>query len=130
MDTINVYVPNLKHRKDRRLNIEQQFKDKSEFILHVVTPLHAEPASKSLWLTFIECVTEAYNNDFDYFIFAEDDHCFTEAYNFQNLSEAISHAIKCDADILSGGVSWVDLPVQIPNKGLFSFNSLHGMRTT
>lgn len=130
MDTINVYVPNLKHRKDRRLNIEQQFKDKSEFILHVVTPLHAETASNSLWRTFIECLAEAYKNDFDYFIFAEDDLCFTEAYNFQNLSEAITQAINCDADLLSGGVSWVDLLVQMPNKGLFCFNCFTGMQFT
>ena len=44
--------------------------------------------------------------------------------------EAISQAINCDADLLSGGVSWVDLPVQIPNKGLFSFNSFTGMQFT
>ena len=130
MKPIHVYVPNLALREDRRRSIKLQFLDKPEFCLHIVTPQKAEKASKSLWLTFIECLTEAYNNDFDYFIFAEDDHCFTEAYNFQNLSEAISQAINCDADLLSGGVSWVDLPVQMPNKGLFSFNSFTGMQFT
>lgn len=130
MEPIHVYVPNLAHRNDRRRSIELQFLDKHEFSLHVVTPQKAETASKSLWLTFIECLTEACTQKYDYFIFAEDDHCFTEAYNFQNLSEAISHAINYDADLLSGGVSWVELPIQMPHKNLFCLNSFTGMQFT
>lgn len=130
MEPIHVYVPNLALREDRRRSIKLQFLDKHEFSLHVVTPQKAETASKSLWLTFIECLTEAYTHKYDYFIFAEDDHCFTEAYNFQYLSGAISHAINHDADLLSGGVSWVELPVQMPNRDLFCFNSFTGMQFT
>ena len=38
-DYIHVYVPNLPHRKDRRVHIEQQYAERAEFNLHIVTPL-------------------------------------------------------------------------------------------
>ena len=47
---LNVYVPNLPHRKDRRLHIEQQYAERTEFNLHIVAPLDGTTAANSLWL--------------------------------------------------------------------------------
>ena len=90
---INVYVPNLPHRKDRRVHIEQQYAERAEFNLHIVTPLDGTTAANSLWLTFIECVKTAHQQGYEYFIFGEDDHTFTSHYDYSCLTEAISQAL-------------------------------------
>ena len=47
---IHVYVPNLPRRKNRRVHIEQQYAERTEFNLHIVTPLDGTTAANSLWL--------------------------------------------------------------------------------
>ena len=127
---INVYVPNLPHRKDRRVHIEQQYAERAEFNLHIVTPLDGTTAANSLWLTFIECVKTAHQQGYDYFIFGEDDHTFTAHYDYSCLTEAISQALCLGADMLSGGMSWMDLPVQTPTRNLFLCDKFTGMQFT
>lgn len=130
MKTIQVYIPNLPERKERRDHIISQYADKSEFNLHILTPAQAEHPVKSLWLTFIQSVEEACRKNYDFFVFGEDDHVFTDAYNYPSLVDAINHAQQMDADLLSGGVSWIDLPVQSVYQDLFQFSRFTGMQFT
>ena len=80
MKTIDVYIPNLPHRVDRRLSIMEQFAGRKEFNPHIITPIRHESAVRSLWETFVECVREEQSKDSLYFIFCEDDHYRCSAF--------------------------------------------------
>lgn len=129
MNPINVYVPNLPARTDRRKSICEQFANRKEFCLHIVTPIpHKEPAF-SLWKTFVECVRKEKENSSEYFLFCEDDHVFTVNYSWQTLSDRIEEARNVGADILSGGVAWYADALQVhPN--LFWLDKFNGMQFT
>lgn len=129
MNPINVYVPNLPARTDRRISICEQFAGREEFRLHIVTPIKHEVPAYSLWNTFVECVRKEKENKSDFFLFCEDDHVFTENYSWQTLIDRIKVAKELGADILSGGVGWYVDPLQVhPN--LFWLDKFNGMQFT
>lgn len=129
MKPINVYVPNLPTRTDRRKSICDQFAGRKEFRLDVVTPIQHEVPAYSLWKTFINCVKKAKESNLEYFIFCEDDHIFTSNYSYQTLYDCIEDAKKLGAEILSGGVAWYTDSLQIrPN--LFWLDKFNGMQFT
>lgn len=130
MKAIDVYIPNLPHRVDRSLSIMEQFAGRKEFNPHIITPIRHKSAVRSLWETFVECVREEQAKDSLYFIFCEDDHHFTPFYNFSVLEEAIARAQESHADLLSGGMSWVGLPVQMPFRHIFCVDRFTGMQFT
>lgn len=130
MHTIDVYIPNLPQRADRRLSVTEQFAGRKEFNLHIVTPVRHESAARSLWETFVECVRKEQEKDSEYFIFCEDDHQFTFFYSYPVLEEAIAMAQQSHADLLSGGMSWIGLPVQTEYRHLFYVDRFTGMQFT
>ena len=126
---INVYVPNLSIRTDRKASIEKQFKDKNEFELNILPALEHRIGAYGLWQTFMSVVRKEHDKRSEFFIFCEDDHVFTENYNREYLFERIEEADKLNADILSGGVSWMKTPVQCI-RHLFWLERFNGMQFT
>lgn len=126
---INVYVPNLPERKERKASILQQFEGRDAFNLHVVEPIKRSSPSTSLWHTFVEIVRTEARSDADFFIFCEDDHLFTADYSANLLESSIEKAMSLGADILSGGFSWYEMPIQVSNH-LFWVKNFTGMQFT
>ena len=124
---INVYVPNLYKRKDRNESIQKEFANKIEFNLKVVKAIEHKVGAWGLWQTFYRIVEKEFSLESPYFIFCEDDHCFTEDYDFDYLEKCIKEANRFDADILSGGMSWFETPVQVGDN-LFWVSRFNGMQ--
>lgn len=124
---IQVYVPNLPNRKDRKASIINQFADKPQFFLSVLKPKEDKNGYVSLWKTFFNAVVEENKRNSKYFIFCEDDHVFTDDYNFEMLLSLVDTAQKLSADLLLGGVSWIDEPLQVGDN-LFWLNKFNGMQ--
>ena len=127
--TMDVYVPNLPQRTDRRESIEAQYRGKAEFSLHVLSPVPDPTPTHSLWKTFVQAVKEEYEKGSDYFVFGEDDHVFTDAYSADFLSTCIAEADQLQADTLSGGLGWISTPMQV-SKRLFWLYRFNGMQFT
>lgn len=126
---INVYVPNLPQRTERKTSILQQFDEKELFDVHLVEPLKRATPSTSLWHTFVDIVSKEAKTDADYFIFCEDDHMFTDGYTESLLKSCIEKAQRLGADILSGGFSWYEMPIQV-SENLFWVKNFTGMQFT
>lgn len=126
---MRVYAPNMPTRHDRRQSIEAQFKEKKDFKLTILSPEQAQEGYKSLWKTFIKIVQTECRLNSPYFIFCEDDHVFTENYDLQFLMNNIMEADAMEADILSGGISWMKEPLQVRNH-LFWVKGFNGMQFT
>ncbi|MDE5560241.1 MAG: methyltransferase domain-containing protein [Bacteroidaceae bacterium] len=126
---ISVYAPNLANRSDRRASLEAQFSGKEEFDLTIVTPVESRCGAWSLWQTFYGIVRQEAAKQSGYFIFCEDDHVFTKDYSFDRLADAISRADALNADILSGGMSWLRTPVQVSDC-LFHVECFNGLQFT
>ncbi len=126
---INVYVPNLPQREDRKTSILQQFEGKKLYDVNIITPVSHPIASTSLWLTFVDAVRKEAASKTDCFIFCEDDHIFTEDYSDELLEHCIEEAKSLNADILSGGFSWYEMPVQVTGN-LFWVKNFTGMQFT
>lgn len=126
---IKVYVVNLPQRTERRESIETQFVDKPEFEVHIVPAIERRNGAHGLWQTFYGIVEREAAVDSDFFIFCEDDHIFTENYSFELLSKGISKAQSLEADLLSGGMSVLQTPVET-SPGLFWVSWFNGMQFT
>lgn len=129
MNHIQVYAPNLKCRKDRKLSIQLQFVDKPEFELHVIPAIEMKDGAHALWQTFYAIVEKEAKSDSPFFVFCEDDHVFTENYTFDYLQSQIEAADRMNADLLSGGMSWLLHPIQVTEK-LFWVATFNGMQFT
>ena len=68
------YIINLKERIDRRLHIEAQFRDKSEFVLTLIDAVKHPIGAVGLWKSMVKAVEAAIRNDDDIMIICEDDH--------------------------------------------------------
>lgn len=124
-----VYIVNLPQRTDRREHILAQFYDRSEFNVHIKTPVVHTIGAVSLWLTLRDIVKEEKEKDSPYFILCEDDHTFTNAYSAELLEKCIMCADSLQADILSGGVSWFSSAVKTADS-LFWIERFTGMQFT
>lgn len=126
---IEVFVPNLKNRKDRRDSIKLSFENENMFRLHILEAIPHPTGAISLWKTLQSVVNIQKNHEDHFFIFCEDDHMFTKDYSFEFFNHAIQEAQHLDADILSGGVSWFQTGIQI-SKNLFWVESFSGLQFT
>lgn len=126
---IRVYVPNLKKRTDRKASILAQYAGREEFELHIVPAIEHEHGAWGLWKTFYQIVYMESQNGSPYFIFCEDDHQFTSEYTPDILFTNIERAEALGADLLSGGMSWMDKPIQASDN-LFWVNAFNGMQFT
>ncbi|MBS1737269.1 MAG: glycosyl transferase [Bacteroidetes bacterium] len=107
MTGIQTFVINLKERKDRKENILKEFSIRKEFVVQVVEAIKHKVGGVGLWKTIRHIVRDLADPASDFILICEDDHQFTGNYSSQHLFAAITEAIEKKADILSGGVSWV-----------------------
>lgn len=105
---IPTYVINLEDRLDRKNNIIQEFEGKDEFELNIKTVQKHKVGALGLWINICEIVKTAIAQQYEYILICEDDHQFTSNYSKDLLQGCINDAIAKDAQILSGGVSWLD----------------------
>lgn len=115
MDKINVYAINLVKRTDRKASILLEFADKEEFHLTVVPAIEHQFGAVGLWHTVCSIVAQAGEDDLDYIIICQDDHAFTSHYPIMTIQKAIAGAIKVQADLLLGGVSWFTTCIPVGN---------------
>lgn len=127
--SINVFTANLPYRVERRKHIAIQFENKKFFFLEVTPTVSCSIAAKSLWLTIQQIIKVKVDWQDDFFVFCEDDHQFTEHYNFSLLKQTIKESQALDADILCGGVSWFKTGVQVSNN-LFWVERFSGLQFT
>lgn len=125
-----VNIVNLPSRTDRLESIKQEFANREEFSINIVSPIYHKSPRRSLWITLCSLVEKAMeNSELEYFIFCEDDHVFTEDYNTQSFNQTIIKALKMQADILLGGASWIKYPYQISDD-IFHIHSFTGLQFT
>lgn len=102
---IPVYVINLKERLDRRKHIEEQFKDRKEFDLHIVEACKHEIGAVGLWQSISKIIQQvAERDEDDVIIICEDDHLFTADYNRDRFLDNVVEASSKGVDILIGGI--------------------------
>jgi len=126
---IHVYTPNLNKRSDRKESITAQFNGHEEFELHIVPAIEHRCGAWGLWQTFQKIVSIEAQKGSPFFIFCEDDHLFTANYNPELLLTNIHKADSLDADLLSGGMSWIGNPIQV-DENLFWVKAFNGMQFT
>lgn len=127
--SIHVYVANLKKRTDRKEFVLAQYACREEFELQIIPAIEHSCGALGLWKTFHQIVSEESDKGSPYFIFCEDDHQFTDDYTFKFLLANIRKADLLEADLLSGGMSWIDTPIQVDD-GLFWVKAFNGMQFT
>lgn len=123
MTKIKTFAINVPKRKDRYEHILSVFSDTKAFDFQVKSCIPNEKGNVSLWLTIKQIIEENINEP--YIIICEDDHYFTEDFSEEALLQNIQKAQSLEADILSGGVSWFDIAVQV-DKNLFWLKTFNG----
>lgn len=122
-----IFAINLPKRKDRYEHIVSVFSGIKVFDFQVKSCVPNEKGNVSLWLTIKQIIEE--NIEESYIIICEDDHYFTEDFSEEDLLQNIQKAQSLEADILSGGVSWFDIAVQV-NENLFWLKTFNGLQFT
>lgn len=122
---IEVNCINLENRPERKKHILTEFSGRDEFKLQIITAIKHDIGSIGLWQSLQSVVRRMQENDIDFFIFCEDDHTFTKSYSLKLLHECIKNATYLNADILLGGISWVETAVQVSDH-LFWINKYTG----
>lgn len=112
---IKTFIINLEKRTDRLIHIKSQFENYTLFDVNIVKAKEMERGALGLWLTVKSIVSEAHTKGYPYILIVEDDHVFTTNFNEEQFFDAIEFAIKNNAEILLGGVSWFDFTVKISN---------------
>lgn len=124
---LKTYILNLPKRQDRRKSIEKGFYGKDLFDTEILCPIiHVVPRI-SHWLSFQQSVVKAKEQQLPCFLFCEDDHIFTQAFDESKLVELIDEVDAMEADLLLGGISWMESPLQITNQ-LFWVDKFNGIQ--
>ncbi len=101
---IPVYAFNLKSRSDRLKSLQQQFSGRKEFNVTYMEAVHNKIGALGLWQSICNAVKLAVQRREDLIILCEDDHIFTEAYNYDYLLSNIAGAYAQGAELLNGGI--------------------------
>lgn len=127
---INVFAINLRKRTDRRQHILKEFIGRNEFCFHLIEGQICEQKPRyGLWKTIVDLTKTAKKNQLEYFVLCEDDHIFTSNYSFVILIDCIVECKAMNADLMLGGVSWCDFPIQISDN-IFMVESFTGLQFT
>ncbi|AMP97397.1 hypothetical protein AY601_0441 [Pedobacter cryoconitis] len=118
LPVIKTYAINLKHRTDRKAHIQAQFEGRKEFDLKIIEACEAQIGAVGLWNSVLYILGNVADRNDEYIIICEDDHQFTANYSPELFISCIEQARAKGADILCGGVSWLNCAIQI-SKELF-----------
>jgi len=118
------FAINLEKRIDRRNHISNEFIGKPEFNLHIVKAIEHQNGDDGLWLTISHIVQNLINHDDDFCLILEDDHQFTNYYDYDFLISQIQIAKSLGAEVLLGGVSWFNRAIP-STKNLFEIDSFN-----
>lgn len=124
---LKTYILNLPKRLDRRKSIEKEFYGKDLFDTEILCPIIHEVPRISHWLSLQQSVVKAKEQQLPCFLFCEDDHIFTQAFDESKLAELINEVDAMEADLLLGGISWMESPLQI-NDRLFWVDKFNGFQ--
>ena len=111
--TIPTFIINLKKRTDRKAYILKEFSGRDEFNVNVVEACEHEIGAIGLWETIKHILQNLVNEHDDYVLICEDDHQFTKRYSTKLMYDCIALAMKNDADVMSGGVSWLSSTIKV-----------------
>lgn len=109
---IQTYVSNLVRRQERKSSTIREFAGKTEYSLHIVPAIEHSFGPFGLWQTFIRILKKEKAKGTPYFLFCEDDHTFSSNYTYNYLEQCLLKADSFNADLLSGGMSWIESPIQ------------------
>jgi len=98
MTSIPTFIINVEGRTERNQHRLKQFKNNQEFAVQIVKAVENKNGALGLWQTVVHC---------------GDNHQFTKYYNKEMLYRNIEEALRKNADILLGGVSWLNDTLQI-----------------
>lgn len=129
MFPIPTYIINLTRRTDRKTHVLNQFKDKPEFRVQIVKAIEHEIGAIGLWNTIKHIFQNLSDEKDDFVLICEDDHVFNDSYSRKTLFEAIGEALDHDADILSGGVSWLNSALKV-SKNIYWVEKFTGLQFT
>lgn len=110
-----VYAINLPKRADRRLHLEEQFKDKDEFCVTYVEAVQHIIGAVGLWESMKKAVRLAIERDEDIIAICEDDHTFTSYYKKDYFIRNLVGAYRQGAELLSGGIGGFGHAVPVGN---------------
>ncbi|MCS3556081.1 MULTISPECIES: hypothetical protein [unclassified Sphingobacterium] len=110
---IPTYIINLKYRNDRFESIINEFEERNEFKLTIYTAVENPIGSVGLWQSILNIIDIAKKDKLNYVLIVEDDHLFTKEYCKDKFYSQLEVAMKNEADVLLGGLSWFDYSVLI-----------------
>jgi len=124
---IKTFAINLEERTERKQHILEQFKAKQGFDLQIVKAIKNEIGAIGLWKTIHEVVSRAQTAGDPYVLICEDDHQFTESFDYAQLVQSIMDAQLVGADLLLGGLSHFEDAIPLSN-GMFWIGSFTGFQ--
>jgi hypothetical protein len=125
---ILTFIINLEKRTDRREHILVEFRERNEFKIAIKEAVEHEIGAMGLWMTIVDIIRNVDKRE-DYILICEDDHRFTDHYSAKILFQSIEEAQQKGADILSGGVSWLNSSVAV-SENLFWVEDFSGLQFT
>jgi len=123
--TIPTYIINREKRTDRKEHIIKEFQGRDEFNTTIVTAREHEIGAIGLWNSIKHILTDLVSDSDDYILICEDDHQFTMHYSKEKLFSAIDEATNLKADVLVGGISWLDSTLPV-SEGIFWVRAFTG----
>lgn len=101
------YIVNMERRVDRKKHIMNEFADYYQFHIHIIKAIEHARGVVGFWKTLIHILKFEINKNSPYTLVVQDDHLFTENFSVDSLVDSIRDADNIKADLLLGGVSWV-----------------------
>lgn len=129
MSPIPTYVINLRKRTDRKENVLKEFAGREEFKVDIVEAVEHKRGATGLWLTIRDILQNRVGPTEEFILICEDDHQFTENYAREYLMKSIREAAERGADVLAGGVSWLDDCFRV-SENLFWIRKFSGLQFT
>lgn len=107
------YVIHNPKRLERKIHIEHQFADKSEFDVQIIEAVIENNGAVGLWKSICKIIKIAQAAHEDCIVICEDDHTFTSAYNKAFFLAQLIEASRHHVELLIGGIGGFGQAVQL-----------------
>ena len=122
---IPTYIINLEKRIDRKLYIQDEFRNRPEFDVNIVKAIEDEIPAIGLYKSLIKIILVAKEKSLPYVLICEDDHQFTQYYNEEKFINSIINLNNENVGVYLGGISWFDYAFPVKS-GYYCVNSFNG----